>query len=49
VRECPNCGATLRIIALINDPGLCGVFFIRRMSGNGRFQPLANPEDLRFE
>ena len=34
--ECPDCGATLRIIALIDDPGLCGVFFIRRMSGNGR-------------
>ena len=26
--EGPNCGATLRIIALIDDPGLCGVFFI---------------------
>ncbi len=34
--ECPNCGATMRIIALIDDPGLCGVFFIRRMSANGR-------------
>ena len=34
--ECPNCGATMRIIALIDDPGLCGVFFMRRMSGNGR-------------
>ncbi len=34
--ECPACGATLRIIALIDDPALCGVFFIRRMSGNGR-------------
>jgi len=33
--ECPNCGATMRIIALIDDPGLCGVFFIRRMSANG--------------
>ena len=37
--ECPDCGATLRIIALIDDPGLCGVFFIRRMSGNGRSLP----------
>jgi len=27
--EYPNCGATMRIIALIDDPGLCGVFFIR--------------------
>ncbi len=34
--ECPNCGATMRIIALIDDPAFCGVFFIRRMSGNGR-------------
>ena len=24
--ECLNCGATLRIIALIDDSGLCGVF-----------------------
>ncbi len=24
--ECPDCGATLRIIALINDPGLCEVY-----------------------
>ena len=38
--ECPDCGATLRIIALIDDPGLCGVFFIRRMSGNGRKLPV---------
>ncbi len=38
--ECPDCGATLRIITLIDDPGLCGVFFIRRMSGNGRKRPL---------
>ena len=37
--ECPDCRATLRIIALIDDPDLCGVFFIRRMSGNGRSLP----------
>ena len=34
--ECPDCGATLGIIALTDDPGFCGVFFIRRLSGNGR-------------
>lgn len=27
--ECANSGATMRIIALIDDPATCGVFFIR--------------------
>ena len=38
--ECADCGATLRIIALIGDHALCRVFFIRRMSGNGRKLPV---------
>ena len=47
--KCPECGATLRIITLIDDPGLCGVFFIRRMSGNGRKQTFKNLEFSLFE
>ncbi len=35
---CPDCGTTPISIGLIDDPGLCRVFFIRRVSGYGRLQ-----------
>ena len=36
--ECPNCGATMRIIALIDDPGLCG-FSLLRMAAPSNLAP----------
>jgi hypothetical protein len=47
--ECPDCGAILRNIALIDDPGLCEVFFIRRMSGNGRKRTVSSMVSVRFQ